>query len=290
MRIVSQRYALDRATVSGNYANGAARGGGGRRGRGAPASQATVVPQVPVSPARIARLKRFDANWQAALSRLASEKLTAAGKADLATLSSTIAANVKQLDEDAKTMAHVLAVAPFAPTLVRLVEARIRVEDMDAQRAAAAVTEVTKEIARLSAAPPRVNPDQAILAATAVEQLRAITGEWFNFYNGYDPLFTWWMGVPYAKADEALKGYASQLREKVAAENLTMPSNPAAAAPIAAAPPPPYADVPDLNEIIALPQDELREIVTRFTVAGRGGGRGASAPEPRDPAFYADWM
>ena len=70
MRIVSQRYALDRATLSGNYANGAAGGGGGRRGRGAPASQATVVPQVPVSPARIARLKRFDANWQAALGRL----------------------------------------------------------------------------------------------------------------------------------------------------------------------------------------------------------------------------
>ena len=67
------------------------------------------------------------------------------------------------------------------------------------------VTDVTKEIARLTAAPPRVNQEQATLGATAVDQLRAITTEWFNFYNGYDPLFTWWMGMPYAKLDEALK-------------------------------------------------------------------------------------
>ena len=53
--------------------------------------------------------------------------------------------------------------------------------------------------------------------------MRAITGEWFNFYNGYDPLFTWWMGVPYTKVDEALKGYAALLRDKVAAENLAVP-------------------------------------------------------------------
>src|SRR4029450_12848891 len=141
----------------------------------------------------------------------------------LAELSVTIAANTAQLQEDAKTLGQVLTVAPFAPTIVRLVESRIRVEDMNAQRAAATITEVTKEITRLTAAPPRVNADQAILGATAVEQLRAITTEWFTFYNGYDPLFTWWMGVPYTKVDEALKGYASVLRERVAAENLAVP-------------------------------------------------------------------
>ena len=72
MRMVVQRYTLDRATLSGNYANGAARGGGGGRGRGgdAAAAPAPSPPPVPVSPARIARLKRFDLNWQAALGRI----------------------------------------------------------------------------------------------------------------------------------------------------------------------------------------------------------------------------
>jgi hypothetical protein len=284
MRTVVQRYTLDRITLAGNYANGAARGGG-RRGR-ANADQPPVS-RVPVSPARIARLKRFDANWQAALGRVDASRLSAEAKSDLAKLSATIAGNSAQLDEDAKTLAQVLTVAPFAPTIVRLVEARIRVEDMNAQRAAATITGVTKEIARLMAAPPRVNPDQAVLGATAVEQLRAITSEWFNFYNGYDPLFTWWMGVPHAKVDDALKGYTALLREKVTAENLPVAVSAASMPPITVGAQPPFPDVPDLDEIIALPQDEMRDIVTRFT--GDGTGRGGR-PEPRDPAFYTSWL
>ena len=61
----------------------------------------------------IARLKRFDMNWQAALGRLNAAKLTPEAKADLTKLNATISANLAQLDEDAKTMAQVLAVAPL---------------------------------------------------------------------------------------------------------------------------------------------------------------------------------
>ena len=288
MRLVVQRYTLDRTTLSGNYANGAVRGGG-RRGGGAAADQ-QAVPLVPLSPARIARLKRFDNNWQAALGRIDATKLTPAGSADRDRLLATIAENLTGLEAETRTLAQVLTVAPFAPPIVRLVEARIRVEEMNAQRAAAAITDVTREIARLAVAPPRVNREQARLGATAVEQLRAIAAEWFNFYNGYDPLFTWWMGVPYAKLDTALRDYAVQLRDKVAAENLAAPVTPASAAPIAAAPQPAFADVPDLQEILALPQDEMRQIVARFSGGGRGGGRGAPEPEPRDPSFYTAWL
>jgi len=291
LRMVAQRYALDRATLSGNYANGAARGGGGRRGRAGNADQASAPSLIPVSPARIARLERFDANWQAAIKRIDSSRLTAQARSDLAELSATIAANTAQLAEDARTLGQVLTVTPFAPAIVRLVESRIRVEDMNAQRAAATITEVAKDISRLTATPPRVNADQAILGATAVEQLRAITTEWFTFYNGYDPLFTWWMGVPYAKVDDALKGYAAVLRGKVVAENLAMPVSVASTPPIAIAAQPPFPDVPDLNEIIALPQDEMRDVVSETPVlAGKALERAKAAvaargqPQPFDRA------
>ena len=247
--------------------------------------------QVPVSPARIARLKRYDMNWQAALGRLETSRLTPEAKTDLARLVGTIADNLAQLDADARTMAQVVTVVPFAPTIVKLVEARIRVDDMNAQRAAAEITAVTKEIARLTAAPPRVNAEQARLGATAVDQLRTITAEWFNFYNGYDPLFTWWMAGTYAKADEALKDYAALLRDKVAAENLAVAASPASSEPVAAAAQPPFSDVPDLNEILALPQDEMRDIVQRFTGATSGrGARGMPGGDARDKAFYTGWL
>jgi hypothetical protein len=144
--------------------------------------------------------------------------------------------------------------------------------------------------------PPRVNQDQAMLGAAAVDQLRTITTEWFTFYNGYDPLFTWWMGMPYAKLDEGLKTYGDLLRTKVAAESLPVPATPAAADPIPAAPQLKFPDVPDLAEIIALPQDEMRDVVARFTGGagggGRGGGRGAGGgPSPvRDVTFHQSWL
>ncbi len=303
MRMVVQRYNLDRTTLSGNYANGSGRGG--RGGRGAPGGQrgadaaagppaAVPPPPVPLSPARIARLKRFDTNWQAAVARIDAAKLTPAARTDLDGLKSAIADNLSRLDVETLTMAQAIVSAPFAPKLVQLVEARIRVEDMNAQRAAATITDVTREIERLMATPPRVNREQAVLSATAVDQLRASTTEWFTFYNGYDPLFTWWMGMPYAKVDEALKNYAGLLRDKVAAENLTVPATPAGSDSIAPAAQVKYADVPDLAEIIALPQDEMRDIVARFSgnaAGGRGGGgRGGPGGPPRDVAFYTSWL
>jgi hypothetical protein len=292
MRMVTQRYTLDRTLLSGNYANGASgRGGGGGRGRGANAQAAAPVVLVPLSPARIARLKRFDTNWQAALGKIDAAKLTPTAKTDLDTLKDTVRQNLQRLDTEVLTMAQALTVVPFAPKIVQLVEARIRTEDMDAQRAAGTITDITKELTRLAATPPRVGREQAILGANAVDQIRAISTEWFGFYNLYDPLFTWWMDLPFKKYDEALRAYGAVLRDKVAAENLTTAATPATADPIQPIAQLKFADVPDLNEIIALPQDEMRDVVTRFTGAGGGGGgRGANSAAPRDPAFYQSWL
>ena len=291
MRLVALRYNLDRTTLSGNYANGSGRGrGGGGRGRGANApdpSAPVTAPPVPVSPARIARLKRFDMAWQAALGKLDAARLTPAAKGDLDALNAAILANLKALDAETLAMAQALSAAPFAPKIVQLVEARIRVQDVDPQRAAATLADVTRDIARLTSDPPPLNKDQAALGANAVDQLRAVAAEWFSFYNAYDPMFTWWNGQPYQRVDEALKSYAGVLRDKVAAENVAAPASPSTAPPIAPAAEPKYADVPDLNEIIGLPQDEMRDIVTRF---GGGGGRGGGGAATRDVAFYRSWL
>ena len=75
-------------------------------------------------------------------------------------------------------------------------------------------------------------------------------------------------GVPYAKVDEALKGYASLLREKVAAENLAVPVSAAATASIAIGAQP-YPDDRTSTRSSRLPQDEMRDIVTRFTARAR---------------------
>ena len=156
---------------------------------------------------------------------------------------------------------------------------------------------------------PKLNKATATRAADATDQLRAGLTEWFNFYNGYDPMFSWWMGMPYKQANAALQDYATFLREKVAAAD-------AAGAEHAGERAARRADRRRRSsprcrisrEIIALPQDEMRDVVDALQHArragnnsGRGGGaaRGAAPrthgrapppPPPPDNAFYNAWL
>jgi uncharacterized protein (DUF885 family) len=299
MALVTLRYASDRALLSGNYLGGGR--GGGRGGRGGPAASEGQDP-VSVSPNRIARLKRFDLDWQAALDKLDTATLSAAAKTDLEALKSVIRANLAALDSDTAAISRLSPLIPFSPRIISLYEARVRVEDVDPQAAAGEVTAITKEVAQVRARVEAglsgatgaqalgADRETALAAATAVDSLQTSLADWFNFRNGYDPLFTWWMELPYKHAEAALREYAALLRDKVAAANRPSSVPQAAAAAIAPAPPQKFSSVPDLGEIIALPQDEMTAIVQRFRGAGGGrGGRGA-APGARNPAYYQAWL
>ena len=289
MRLVTQFYTADRGTLNGNYDSG---GAGGRGGRGAGAGG---VPGLSLSTNRIVRLKRYDLDWQSALAKLDASRLSAAAQAELNLLKTTIRTNLTQLDADAGAIAQVMPLLPFARPIIELSEARMRMQDIDAKEAGGVLTEVTKRIGRMragltealegatsAAAGLRVGKDVAIRGADAVDGLRGSLATWFNFYNGYDPLFMWWTALPYKHVNTALQEYAAFLREKVAAANQT-PNVVSPAAPvIAPAPAQKIKDVPDLQGLLALPQDEMADIVQRFL--GRdAGGRGVQGCTKRGP-------
>ncbi|HEY5085611.1 MAG TPA: DUF885 family protein, partial [Rhizomicrobium sp.] len=56
----------------------------------------------------------------------------------------------------------------------------------------------------------------AFHAADVLDQLSDQLRKWFDFSNGYDPAFTWWVAEPYKLAAAALKDDATFLREKLA--------------------------------------------------------------------------
>ena len=181
LRIVTQRYAIDRSTLNGNY-DGSGRAGGrggrggpgggggsgtdGRAGRGTDPAAATPT-SLSLSPNRIARLKRYDASWQSALAKIDTNKLSAAAKTDLETLKATIQSNLAELDADATKIAQVMPLVPFAPAIIKLNETRIRLEDVKSQEAAGILTDLTSEIAKIKS---RV--EAGLIGATAPDALR----------------------------------------------------------------------------------------------------------------------
>ncbi len=311
MRLVVQRYALDRTTLNGNYLSGGRQSGGGRGARGGGrggGQEATPAPANPaafttsVSPNRIARLKRFDMDWQAALKGIDATTLSAAARAELTDLQATITTNLSQLDADAAAVTAVLPVLPFAQDVITVVEHRMRMGDMDAQASAGVIDGITKSVARvrgtLEAGLPagaltpgamRVAPGVARQGADAVDAMRAGLTEWFNHYHTFDPLFTWWMPMPWAHAEKALTEYAAFLRGRVADAGHTNANAPAGNATIAPASAPAMSSVPDLAEIIALPSDEMAPVVQRFMGGAAGGGRGQAVPA-RPVTYYQQWL
>ncbi len=143
----------------------------------------------------------------------------------------------------------------------------------------------------------KVSKALATRGADSVDGLRGSVTTWFNFYNNYDPLFTWWMGMPYKQVDAALQDYAAFLRDKVAPADAIAAPAAAAAATIPPAPATKLNEVPDLQEIIALPQDEMRAVVQRFVApAGAEAAAAAGAARPAALAagararYYLDWL
>jgi uncharacterized protein (DUF885 family) len=51
-------------------------------------------------------------------------------------------------------------------------------------------------------------------AGLIVADLKRAAASIYDFYNGYDPLFSWWMPKTYKELDTALTLYATQFREK----------------------------------------------------------------------------
>jgi hypothetical protein len=314
--LVTLRYAMDRTTLNGNYdgVRGPGRGGGRGRGNapggaapaGAAAASAPPPPALSLSTNRIARLKRFDMSWQAASGKLDPTRLSETGRADLEELKTTIQANLKQLEADTAGIAELIPIVPFAPAIVKLSEDRIRMQDVNAQASAGILMDLTKQVAQVrstieaglkdadgNAGALRLSKDAATRGAGAVDTLRTSVTAWFNFYNGYDPLFTWWMGMPFTHVDSALESYATFLKETVAAADLAVPASSAAPTPIAPAPPTAIPEVPDLQELIALPQDEMMDVVQRFvgTAGGRGGRASTNSPGAGRPRqYYLDWL
>ncbi|HKQ93907.1 MAG TPA: DUF885 family protein [Blastocatellia bacterium] len=199
MRPVIERYVADQGSLSRSY-------------------------PVESSPARMARFKQFYSDWLGLIGKMNFDAMSQDGKVDYVLFKFHVEREQQRLEIRNSSLAEIAPLIPFEQTITSLAEARRRMEKLDPPKVAAQLNDLTKQIetarraleAGLRAEPGKAPKSVANRAAGAVNSLRGALRVWFGYYNGYDPLFTWWMEEPYKAVDQALGDYANYLTEKVA--------------------------------------------------------------------------
>ena len=169
-------------------------------------------------------MRQFHEAWGAALNQVAFDSLPQEGRIDYILFRNKLEHEIRQLDLNRKRSEELADLIPFAPAIVELKEARQRVDPLDSAAAAAILERISKQMEDLTkrindpgkGAGIEVRKTVGFRAARAVDRLRDTLKGWFEFYNGYDPLFTWWVAQPYQKTAGGMEKYAALIREKLA--------------------------------------------------------------------------
>jgi hypothetical protein len=166
---------------------------------------------LPGSPVRQQKLEDFYKEQLRLLDGMRFDSLSQAGKVDYLLLRERLLHERRQLERDAAADAEVQALVPFQQVVIGFEEARRRMETLDAQKAAVALARMTADIAAARAADPKAAPAALNRAAIRLSQLRNSLTAWYNYYQLYDPKFSWWVDGEYKKADDAMAGHAQFL-------------------------------------------------------------------------------
>ena len=209
MRAIIEYYVVDRGTLLRSY-------------------------PVPSSPARRERFRKFYSDALERIQKLNFDSMNQDGKVDYVLFRKHLEYELRQLDIQARQLGEISELIPFAPRITDLEEARRRMEPIDSAKVAAALNDLrrqldtTRRAVELGLSPQRsgenrpdgvvpikVKKTLAFRVVNATNNLRASLRNWYTFYSGYDPVFTWWNEEPYKALDQAMTAYASFLSERV---------------------------------------------------------------------------
>jgi uncharacterized protein (DUF885 family) len=201
MRAAIERYTVDRGTLQRSY-------------------------PVQTSPVRRERFHQLYTDWLDSLTKVDFDSMSQDGKVDYILFKNHLEYELRQLDIQAKQLDEIEPLVPFSRTIIDLEESRRRMDTMDPKKSAqiaATLTDLKRQVderrrgveAGLRSGDGAVKKTVANRAAQSVNSLRNTLRNWYTFYNGYDPVFTWWNEEPYKALDQSLTNYSSFLTERV---------------------------------------------------------------------------
>ncbi len=180
-----------------------------------------------MSPLRQSYLNELLQDWKTKLSEVNFDVLSQDGKIDYLLFRNHLEYKIRQGQLQANSWKESEPLLPFASTIITLIDAKRKMETINPERLAIQLTALSKQIDSTQSVLESLQkndtkkPSLSIKQTTAnrvlsqIEELKEAMKRWFNFYNGYDPLFTWWVQKPYQALDENLKHYSEFLRDNL---------------------------------------------------------------------------
>lgn len=203
-----QGYSIDNRTLSRYYSPSSSRGGGGFGG-GADASIG--------SPEKNKRLQQLVQDYQKKLAAISFNNLSQECKADYILFKRDLNERMQQLLSEEAEVVKIKNWIPFAPKVYALEQLRRRGIQPKAEEVAKDWSAITQEIKLLQAKLKQeksIDPESVYTAGEVINNLRATVQSIHEFYNGYDPMFTWWVPTVQKTLDEALVAYAAAFKAK----------------------------------------------------------------------------
>ena len=169
------------------------------------------------SPERRARLKKMNEEYINELEKMDFEKLPVGSRVDYILFKRNINETLRKLLMEENEYNQIIKWVPFADSIYTMEKNRRRGIAVNAEKIASQLIIIQKQIINTS---KKLNEEASLdmllsnRASATVKGLQAALRSVFEFYNGYDPQFTWWVPMPYKATDSLLNMYAVLLKNK----------------------------------------------------------------------------
>ncbi len=171
------------------------------------------------SPERRERFKEFHERYRARLNALPFDRLSVNGQVDLLLTMRDINRELRLLEDEKTEYRQMGKWISYGEPIYGIEKQRRRGLHLDAPKVAAQLNDISKKLVELTALLEQETPSFPQHLADRGQQV--VRGHFkalesvYEFYNLYDPDFSWWMERPYARLSEQLKAYGELIASKV---------------------------------------------------------------------------
>ncbi|GGH26551.1 DUF885 domain-containing protein [Sphingobacterium alkalisoli] len=173
--------------------------------------------EVAPSQEQINRLLQLDKEYLEKLKKVDFEKLNTNGQVDYILLQKKIIHHQEELQKILTRYQRLEGYLPFADVILTLEKNRRRGASVDGKMVATSLEKAKEMIDQeliVLKEKELIEADDVFYLVSIVESLKLRLESSFDFYNGYDPMFTWWVPLSYESLQEKLETYKVALQKK----------------------------------------------------------------------------